>query len=147
MEFQMLICSILFFSLSIMLKFYKVFFCERALANINCFFKRRISILLINWLFCTEFIAFTFFFLPLWPFVFCLSLICKYSSNKLYNYYVDQSELLARFQTDFTWSVWNFFCWCVDGCICRLHFKQLYAWTIKLEVTTMHWFLSVFICI
>ena len=31
-----------------------------------------------------------------------------------YNYYVDQSDLLTRFQTDFTSSVWNFCCRVTD---------------------------------
>ena len=135
MEFQMLICSILCFSWSIMLKFCVLLWTSFS-KNQMLLIKKNIYILLINWLFCIEFIAFTFDLYSL------LSFVCQ-----LYNYYVDQSELLTSFQTDFTSSVWNFCCWCIDGCVCRLYFKQLYAWTIKLEVITMHWFLSVFICI
>ena len=41
---------------------------------------------------------------------FCILSVIRKQYVKKYNYYVDQSELLARFRTDFTSSVWNFFC-------------------------------------
>ena len=45
---------------------------------------------------------------------FCILSVIRKQYVKKYNYYVDQSELLARFRTDFTSSVWNFFCWGAD---------------------------------
>ena len=38
----------------------------------------------------------------------CLLSVVRKKYLKRYNYYVDQSELLTRFRTDFTSSVWNF---------------------------------------
>ena len=41
-----------------------------------------------------------------------LNRLCSVCSSltiaKTYNYYIDQTELLTRFRTDFTSSVWNF---------------------------------------
>ena len=78
------------------------------------------------WLFCNRFITFTFGLCGL------LSVIHK-QQVKQYNYYIDQSELLTRLQTDFTPSVWNFCRWVADislgktSLAVRNKEKQLYS--------------------
>ena len=61
-----------------------------------------------DWLFCTRFIAFSFYFCD------CLLSVVHKQLLKQLNQYVDQSELLTRFWRKFKSSVWNFCRWGAD---------------------------------